>query len=182
MCTYIAAVLPAGTDAKATGELFKKHDLGFYPIHDRPPAISKDQLYVLTFTQNCDCGTVLGRGYIRNPHPKEPESEIPKLRKKGWSDAKINRWLEDKTRKADPHDTRSEEELARWMATIQDIVTSGITTSLGLFVHFYNEGYDADIIKRVERVKLMDLSPELLLGLADDTLYEFIAPVPAGRR
>ena len=182
MCTYIAAVLPAGTDPKAAGELFEKHNLGFWQIHDRPPAISKDQLYVLTSTKYCDCGTVLGRGCIRNPHTKEPETEIPKLRKKGWSEAKINRWLEDKTRKPDPRDTESEEELARWIVTIQEILTSGVTKSLGVFVHFYNEGFGADIIKRVEQVKLADLSPELLLGLADDTLYEFTAPARAGKR
>src|SRR5687767_2907352 len=182
MCTYIAAVLPAGTDPKAAAELFKKHALGFWLVQDRPSAISNDQLYALTNIGHCDCGTVLGRGFIGNLYTKEPESEIPKLRKKGWSEAKINRWLEDKTRKPDPLDIRREEELARWMATIQDVLTSGIATSLGLFVHFYNEGFDADIIKRVERVRLTDLTPELLLGFADDTLYEFTAPMAAGKR
>jgi hypothetical protein len=177
MCTYIMVVVPSGTDEEKAREVFKRHGLRFNVFKDSPPAVRKDMC--ATTCKHCDCGTALGNERAALMASPDPEAEIPKLRKKGWSQAKIQRWLEDKARRPDRRVERNELELAQWMALIPDVLESDVVNRIGVFVHFYNERFGADIIRRKERIPLDRLSPDLLVSMADDTLYEF---VPARQR
>ena len=174
MCTYIAAVLPAETNRESAAEHFDKHGHGFWVQPTAPQAIRKGDLYVLTYRKHCDCGTILGSGWNPVMPTKDPEAAIPKLRKKGWSETKIERWLADKMRQPNPQGIRQDEELARWMWFLQDSLHSGLAKRIGLFVHFYNrERFDDDLIQNVVHVSLDELSQEVLIGMAGDTVYEF---------
>ena len=174
MCTYITAVLPEGTDKGAAAKVFDRHKHGFEILEKAPPAVGREDLYVLTTRKHCDCGTALGSGADRVEERKNPLDEVPQLRKKGWSETKIQRWLSDKLNPPQRAEPNREEELARWEAFIRDVLETGVAPSLGLFVHFYNERFEDDIIRHVERVPLSQLTTELLLNMRDDTLYIFL--------
>jgi hypothetical protein len=172
MCTYITVVVPEGTDEERARELFKRHGLRFDVYKETPPAIRTS--ICATTCGHCDCGTALGNERAAEMAAEDPAEQIPKLRKKGWSEAKIERWLADKTRRPDRHVERNERELAQWIALIPDVLESEVANKIGVFVHFYNEPTSADVIKRIEQVPLDRLSSELLVTMADDTLYEFV--------
>jgi hypothetical protein len=177
MCTYIMTVLPAGTDLEPAREDYKMFGLNFWVQKERPPAISTHDAYVGT-AGFCDCGAALGSSNVSHRPIKPPDEQLPKLKKRGWSEAKIERWLDEKRthlagdiRRADERTVR---ELARWHAFIEHALESRLASQIGVFVHSYNKGFGADIIRNIVRVPLRMLSPELLRNIADDTLYEFV--------
>ena len=183
MCTYIMTVLPAGTDLDRAKKEYKQFGLRFWVREERPPTISPHDFYVGT-AKHCDCGTALGSAYIPPSPMKSPEEHIPKLKKRGWSQAKIERWLAEKRAHSIDSETALDEgtiqQLARWHAFIEHVLQSRLASRLGIFVHFYNERFGADIIRQIERVPLSRVTPELLRNMADDTLYEFVPDrVPA---
>ena len=60
-------------------------------------AIGAEHGYYCTTTGACDCGTSMGAA--ARDHAKAERvsrSQIEKLRKKGWSQSKIDRWMSDK--------------------------------------------------------------------------------------
>lgn len=184
MGTYIMTVLPVGTDLERAKEEYKRSKLHFWLQEMRPPAVSSCDLYVGT-AGFCDCGTALGSARIALHQQEDPERHIPKLRKRGWGETKINRWLGEKQAhlyaESAHRDEQNTEELARWHGPILRVLESGLAPWIGVFVHFYNEGPGVDIIHNVERVPVRRLTPNLLQSLADDTLYEFMADTARGR-
>ena len=68
-----------------------------------------------------------------------------------------------------------DEEIKRWMEFLHSLLDPKIVSRIGLLKHWYNKGLQNEeiIIKRTERVEVNDISPELLLNLEEDVLYEF---------
>lgn len=90
----------------------------------------------------CDCGTVLARGADTEPKkdPKEKlDREIARLARKGWSDAKIERLLEDKEKAtARPSRFTPPDSLELWAGILSDLASQKGATSVGYLVHFYS--------------------------------------------
>src|SRR2546423_1121795 len=99
MCHYITATLPHNINPDSVAPTFDSHKLGFELISN--PHVSKQlesgDWYILTTRGQCDCGTSLGS--LSRPEANKVISydrELKKFRKQGWSEAKIERWLEQK--------------------------------------------------------------------------------------
>ena len=97
MCHYITASLPHYVDTDSIAPIFESHKLGFDLISN--PHVSAQleagDLYLLTTRAHCDCGTALGSLNVSTARDDlSYERELKKFRKQGWSEAKINRWLE----------------------------------------------------------------------------------------
>jgi len=189
MCDFITATLPANTDAKRAAGIFARHKLGFKEIENDSVRkyLEAGDLYILTTRGHCDCGTVIGSHY-RDPQPAAEKKEqflkrdIEKLKKKGWSQAKIDRWLKEAELTADKE--KRGEELADeyearfasdWVAFIQDILTSKVADRVGLLVHSYSGGLSARIpIAGKKQVNLKELNENVLLQMSEDVIYEFV--------
>src|SRR5688572_15732863 len=94
MCHFITAVIPPEVAPDAAAALFAAHRLGFVVLQNPNVAaqLSDGERHILTTRGHCDCGTVLGSHREAANH----ERELEKLRKKGWGEAKIERWVEQK--------------------------------------------------------------------------------------
>lgn len=186
MCHYITATLPHSVNPESVAPLFETHKLGFEVISN-PHVLSQVEAgdwYVLTTRGHCDCGTALGS--LNNPAASEMasyERELKKFRKQGWSEAKIKRWLEQKEQTKERHLREDEAraqgstpELDQWVDFITDMLTSGRTRGIGLLLHMYQRGVESERIDLLgkERVRVADLTPERLLRMKEDVLYEFV--------
>ncbi len=187
MCHFITATLPQSVDADSVAPIFTSHQFAFDLISN--PHVSAQleagDLYLLTTRGHCDCGTALGS--LDGPAPQDDHSserELKKFRKQGWSEAKIARWLQQKEQTKEKHLREDEarfkgstRELNQWVGLITNVLKSGRAARIGLLLHMYHGGIESeriDILRR-EKVRLVDLTPELLMRIKEDVLYEFVA-------
>jgi len=176
MCHFVTASVPAGTDLDAAAKIFEKHRLLFRVIHNPHLvlALGKD-VYLSTTAGPCDCGTPLGSRRVGSTPPAE--NEVAKLRKKGWGEAKIRRWQEQKAEAGKRYDRQSEAmartpEAESWVALIADMLR--LTPSFVLLLHSYSGGIQNERIDTTrEIVARADLTADKLLSIIEDVLYEF---------
>jgi len=110
-----------------------------------------DELHFLTTKGHCDCGTALAYSDIEERN--QPEQAVAKLKAKGWSLAKIDRWLAAK-QKAASKAPRVEpiDSVAFWATLARDLKQELSPTSIGLLLHFYSDGIGEEKfpVRRVE--------------------------------
>lgn len=180
MCHYVTATIPNSADSDAIAAVFEAHGLGFSLVENRhvQPQLHKGDRYVLTTRGSCDCGTPIGSR--RTVGRDEPHArELAKLRKRGWSEAKIRRWLEQKRetrerseRQADAAARSRTPEAAEWVALLADVL--GHAARVGLLLHWYRGGIDSErITLEREVVPRVELTAERLLSMREDVIYEF---------
>ena len=183
MCQFITAMLPADADLKAVAGIFDKHKVGFKQISN--PHVSSQvtpgDVYILTIRSWCDCGTPLGR-LAEGKTPKQPrlDNEVGKLRKQGWSESKIQRWLEQKGETEDKQEREQEayvenatRRLEHWIRFLSDLLRSGYTSRVSLLLQ-WNGVQDGRItLQGEEKVALANLNADLLLRMKEDVIYTF---------
>lgn len=90
---------------------------------------------------------------------------MKKFRRQGWSEAKIERWLEQKEQTKARHQREDEAraqvstpELDQWINFVTDLLKSGKAPRLGLLLHLYRGGIESERVKILHRenVKLAD--------------------------
>lgn len=189
MCHFITAILPGNTDSRKAAEIFAQHKLGFEEIENESVRkfLESGDLYILTTSGHCDCGTVLGSQYRepeRTAAQKEEfrNQEIAKLKKKGWSESKIKRWLREAELTAEKE--KRERELAHehgvrlasdWVSFIRDVLSSKVANRVGLLVHDYSGGLSSRIpINGKMQIGVDELSEDVLLEMSEDVIYEFL--------
>ena len=185
MCHYITASLPHDVELKSVIPIFESHKLGFELISNPHVAEQLDpqDWYILTSRKHCDCGTALGSLNHQGAAKKSSyDRELMKFRKQGWSEAKIQRWLEQKEQTKERHQREDEArakgggpELDRWIEFLNDLI-SGPSPRFGLLLHWYRGSIDGERIKikRRERVRLSEVNPERLMKIEEDVLYEVV--------
>lgn len=92
---------------------------------------------------HCDCGTVLANEDADTPDRVAERSSVLtkqklRLKRKGWSQAKISRWLDEKQgaqerRKNDPQDS-----FELWANLVAEIAGEADVKSVGILVHHYS--------------------------------------------
>ncbi|OOG54493.1 hypothetical protein B0E48_14490 [Rhodanobacter sp. C03] len=143
--------------------------------------INLAERYFMTTTAQCDCGTPLG-AHLRGRSLRRGDSmdQRKRLRLKGWSEAKIDRSLQQKQEHLSLHEqanaTANSEAMESWVAFICEVLNSGKTSSVALLLHMY-DGSVEDHIQLMGReiVHTRDVSAEILGNMKEDVLYEFQA-------
>jgi len=140
----------------------------------------------------CDCGTALGSLAFgtegRGRTDGNLERKMKKLRDKGWSQAKIERWLsqhekaDDRRRKAADEATLRLREggmftARRWIEVLAELVSSGYASSVGLLIHWYSGTVEGEriVITKRQPVSLAKVNAEFMMNMEHDVLYEFAA-------
>jgi len=102
MCHFITAILPSNIDVNKAGEIFARHKLRFEQIENESVRehLEPGDLYILTTKGMCDGGTVLGSEYREEDRSSDEKEKfrrqtVEKLKKKGWSETKIDRWFKE---------------------------------------------------------------------------------------
>ena len=186
MCHYITATLPHAVDVNVVASVFESYKLGFELISNPHVVgqIDSQAWYVLTSRKHCDCGTALGSLTHQTPTKRlSYDRDVKKLRKQGWSETKVNRWLEQKEQTRERHRREDEAlakgggaELERWLEFLNHLLKAKVADKFGLLLHWYHTSVESERIKiqRTESVKLPDVNAELLMRIEEDVLYEFV--------
>jgi hypothetical protein len=184
MCTFISVALPNSADAALCRSVFAEHKLGLKSVTRRgiPKGVLAHENYYFTVTHHCDCGTALGAAVVYQDGERRArrheDRKLRTLRKKGWSEAKIDRRRKDMGKTVDKYqrtmDARSEhagDEIANWITLIDRLLGQRVTPWIGVTVNEYsgdldNPGFD---LKRRKLSRSL-LTPADLEGLAPATL------------
>jgi hypothetical protein len=135
MCHFITATLPHVVKPDSVAPIFESHKLGFELISNPHVAeqVDSQDWFVLTSRKHCDCGTSFG-SLNHQDAAKAPsyDRELNRVRKKGWSEAKIQRWLEQKEHTKERHLAEGGgPELDRWIEFLNELIRSGLLPEWG---------------------------------------------------
>lgn len=186
MCHYITATLPRDVDIDVVASRFDAHGRGFKVVSNPHVAgqIEPGDRYVLTTRKQCDCGTSLGT--LSGSGAKSQAAlahQEGKLRRRGWSKAKIERWRtqteQDRARREQQSVAGSQrglQDARQWIALLRDLLNSGATARVGLLLHWYRGRVESEriVLKGVRRVELSMLTPDQVMAIEEDVLYEFL--------
>ena len=169
MCHYITATIPRAADTSRFRKLVEKHGLAFEPISNSAveELLRPGEAYFHATREYCDCGTSL----VRSRSPSDARSrKVQQFRRRGWSEAKIERWLQSTTPGAKDHGTGPTQ--GEWQAFIVDVLAAGVPY-VGLLVHWYRGSLSDEPIAIKRRVAAQPTSLPLADGLDEDMLYCF---------
>jgi len=161
MCHFITAICSSKTklsDINIIGEAF---DLQFEDCENEHimKQILTTEKYLIKTSKICDCGTSLGESsYKNNKTARVQKSEIDKLKKKGWTETKITRYIADKKKNegkvAQQNElilNRKSNELDNYINFIQELLKKTDIETFGLLLHWYSKGPENENIKLTER-------------------------------
>jgi hypothetical protein len=210
---FITATLPAEVRYALVEPVLKRHALGWTPLRNPSlkAALAGDQLY-LTTRGHCDCDSALGRlGRWAHQRPagdggghvggaagapagasQAADPEVARLRKKGWGEAKIRRWLAQRAQAAanwqraeavraeavgsELREAGETGEAQRWLEALRELVSAPLRLKhVGLLLHQYPGGLEGEriTVARRQSVSAAALDLQLLLELEEDVLYRF---------
>lgn len=159
--------------------MLAEHDLAFTPV-DNPyiaRQIGPGRNYFRATSGFCDCGTALGDAAFEDAPPKaaRPVAKLKQMRKKGWSEAKISRWLAQReeylSEKAEGPDTA---DLDRWRSFLKAMIAARFGP-VGVLIHDYRYSVDDEkfSIGSTVRHRTASLTNDDLYQLSYDDLHEF---------
>lgn len=179
MCLYILAVLPKDADAEAVKTLFRAHGgrcVEAGGLSDGLRAgLAPAEHFFHTTPAHCDCGTPLGQATLPGRDPVQvAEATAARLRRKGWSEAKIARSLAQQVAAEDRPSRQSGDlastSLAEWVALIDAVLASNATRSLGLLWCELDDVVDPADRSRIRRAALDE---DALAHMRRDVIHDF---------
>lgn len=185
MCHFITGLIDRQTtldDLNKVGHdnaiIFDKCDNDFVRAQ-----LKTNEDYIVKRTKFCDCGTHLGLT-ARTSAPdttRVEKREVDKLKRKGWSETKIQRWLTDREKTIEKDKVKYDRivngvhvDIENWIDYLNKIFTETKIQHFGLLLHWYKGGLESERIKLKDRIKvrLNELTPDTLLKMDEDVIYE----------
>ncbi len=165
MCYYIALVV-RGSDAATIDGVLRRHGRQAKPINNASVsgALVPGEAQFLTTVGHCDCGTALAPTVIDRAERRT--EQIAKLAKKGWSQAKIDRWLSDRVKADDRADERrhanTPDSIDLWSRIIADLLATPGVQHAGVLLHFYSGDVEDEVLEPIrETVPIRDFEARL---------------------
>jgi len=209
MCTYVTLAMPAAVPFDALRAVIERHKRRLHRIeHDykRRPFLRPGDIYFHT-ARTCDCGTPVGwNSAACEPDSsgrtaaeqqdaeaeREAERARAKQRRKGWSQARVERWMAEKHAAAAIQSARvvtlDAAELERWTQLLRELAAQASSSRVGggsaggshggagglrLLIHEYAGSLENEPIANLDRASLhlRDLTPDTVAGLRWDVVY-----------
>jgi hypothetical protein len=165
MC-YCITLVVRGSDAATIDAVLRRHGRQAKPISNASirGALVPGEAQFLTTVGHCDCGTALAPTVIDRAGKRTEQAA--KLAKKGWSQAKIDRWLSDRVKADDRADERrhanTPDSLDLWFRVISDLLATPGVQHAGLLLHFYSGDLEDEVIEPIrETVPVRDFEAGL---------------------
>lgn len=184
MCYFITGIYSGPVTLDEINAAARKYNFEFFfrESHNIQRQLKTDEIYILK-AAGCDCDTPLGslRRLLDDEGVSEQElkkqaQELQNLRKKGWGEAKIQRYLDDKEHAGEKQIRKmpwTRGAIEEWMRFLKELFENTAIRTFGLLIHFYyGDNEDIHPLKR-RTVPLPDLTEDTLLMMEDDILYVF---------
>ena len=165
MCHYITLVV-RGSNSETIDRVLRGHGRQAKSMDNASVggALVPGEAQYLTTVRHCDCGTVLAPRAA--DHASNRAEQTAKLAKKGWSQAKIERWREDRVkashRAEERHQANAPDSIELWTSIIRDLMTTPGVQQAGLLLHSYcGDLEQEEFVPTREVVGIRDLGPRL---------------------
>ena len=184
MCHYITGSISGKVTVEELNTVGQEFGLQFETC---PNEFVKNQLkseesYIWKRCKYCDCGTLLGSLSEKNTQQakKADESEIKKLRRKGWSEAKIQRLMNERNKKEERYTedleqrkTSAQNGIQEWIDFCKKLFEITPIKTFGILLHWYGGGISNERINLKGRISIdkSELTAKNLLEIEEDTLY-----------
>ena len=176
MCQYITITLPKETKLDEIQPLFDQFEMSQRLIHNShlQAQLKSDDYYINTTSRMCDCDSVIASNSQHLNEKEKYASDIRRMKKKGWSETKINRWIEQKENSGRNEELKKDNE--RWQRFLRELLTVDQIGKVGVLIHWYDLGLEDEPIdlKEKRKIKINDVEEDTLENMEYDVLYEFI--------
>lgn len=183
MCQFNTATMAPGGNGELVRHLARQSRLKWEPLGNAfiVKQLERGETYFFTTWGMCDCGSEVGRA-SREAAPDDElgdrSRDIKKFRKLGWSETKIERWIDqqkqDRVRKKVEWEARhatTGEEIDRWIAFTKRVIEQDAARWIGVMHHFYHHGIDSAKVDITRRwIKIDYLTPACLQQLEANVL------------
>jgi hypothetical protein len=166
VCWFVRLVLPSEAAVEKLRPALGQHGLQFDRIAADGIVVRPGELVGRATRGHCDCATELGAETHQNHQQK-----IAALRRKGWSEARIERWRAETTRAAArprPSDGTTPD-LASWVAFLRQVSADRQVSYVGLLIQWNSDAVTAEATHPVSEAGegfLSSMSREVLYRLA----------------
>jgi hypothetical protein len=190
MCHIISGAIPRNVQQDSIQNIVEEFSMNFSPLDNQhiTRQIPNDMSYVLATHGFCNCGTALGSLNREKDTTREHlPLEIRELKKKGWSNTKIERWKKDKLKAEDNRTTRTQtggaagfdhfqgaNELTHWILFLNKMLSEGKYKSIGLLLHWYSGDISTEKFSlKIVKAPIKHVDENFLKKIAEDTFYLF---------
>lgn len=168
MCFFISIIVKGG-DAQAIDMALRRHGRRAKPLDNASMrhALQTDESQFLTTVGHCDCGTALSpREHVGERQKSQTSKYIAKLKNKGWSATKIDRWIADRAkadeRAEERHQSNAPDSLELWTQIIDDVMAVDDVKQAGLLLHFYSGDVENEVLQPTRKsVSICDFASQL---------------------
>lgn len=187
MCHFITGVIDRKSSLDNLNDLGCDNIITFHVCDNLfiKSQLRANEVHVARNRKYCDCGTELGM-LARRPSPEAlsvGKSEIDRLKKKGWSERKIQRWIADREKNAEKAKIKYDNlangkhpDVENWLQYFRKVFSDPQISHLGLLLHWYSGGLADEriAVKQRKRIKVNDLTAEILLKMEEDVIYDIV--------
>jgi hypothetical protein len=180
MCTFVTATLPARADMRSLEPIFQKYGFTIEPLDGAVAMrnIGTGEAYFRLASGYCCDASILGGLSIDVQHntAQAREKKLTELKKAGWGEARINRWLQETEKNSGASKEGDAQQVKRWQEFIRDVLAQRLIDHLGLIVHDYDGSLmTADLpVGKPQRVLLKNLNKDIFENMKDGMLYRFV--------
>ena len=184
MCHYITGSMSGKVTVQELNSVGQEFRLQFEtcPNEFVQKQLKSGESYIWKCCEYCDCGTLLGSLSEKNTKRAESVNEvkIKKLKRKGWSETKIQRFLDEKNRKAEQNAKDLERQIIsaesgiqKWIDFCKKLFETTSIKTFGILLHWYGGGVSNERININERILIArsELTTKNLLEIEEDRLY-----------
>jgi hypothetical protein len=108
---------------------------------------------MLVREKGCDCGTGIGSRAPDSDAPASLEPEITRLRRKGWSESRIERWRQEKNAPRDNTHaaltSKAQRGVDAWLSILRECAETRGVQSVGLIVRSFDGSVSKDVPKEL---------------------------------
>lgn len=173
MCHFIVLVVRGGS-ASDIDQVLRRHARQARPIGNVSLGriLGPDEAPFLTTVGHCDCGTVLAHASVDRAVERNRQAAM--LTKKGWSQAKIRRWITDRE-KADERavhrlHANAPDSLEGWVRIITELLATSGVRQAGLLLHFFSGAIEEEALDLSRETAPLNLFHAGLRDLQEDQL------------
>lgn len=181
MCHYISGLIQNDFNLEDLNDIGTSYSITFADCKNdfvRNQLDNKEK-YLIKDSKYCDCGTELG-SLNRYDKKRIEKSELDKLKRKGWSETKIQRWIDDKKKVVEREQIKNNSfrsgihsDIENWITFINDLFSQTKINKFGIILHWYSGNVNSEKIKLQDKIKIKldDLDDQKLLLMKEDMFY-----------
>ncbi len=173
MCHFIMSIFPQSAKIQAIELVYKQQQLDFR-LAEQPDVrirqyLNSGEACYWTGSGVCDCGTALLEK-SDDEAPDKLQRQLDNLRKKGWREQKIQRWLSSKSEKSDSQaaieKSNYDSEIVKWQSILGAVLSNRLSPYVCLLVFWDDK--DTLIKGRIDQKHLSGIAP-----FKDNIIYKF---------